>query len=637
MGNTAKYGYWLIVASFLFVAVSSTQAQDQTVGLFTYDTAIYRGYTLFAPMSSSATVLMDDFGRMVHSWEAVNAPAASVYLLDNGNLLRTNHLTGSAGAGGGVQIFDWDGNVVWDYVYWSDTYLQHHDIEPMPNGNVLILAWEYKTVAEAVAAGRNPALLDDTLLWPEHIVEVKPTGPTTGEIVWEWHLWDHLIQDFDPLADNYGVVEDHPELMDLNYAPTGNPDWIHANAIDYNAELDQIVISARTMNELWIIDHGTTTEEAAGNTGGRSGMGGAFLYRWGNPLVYRAGTAADQKLFGQHDVHWIPEGLPGAGNLLVYNNGQGRTEGNYSTVDEIVPAVGVGGRYARPASGEPFGPASAIWSYVADPPTSFYSNILSSAQRLPNGNTLICAGRIGKFTEIDENGQILWEYINPITATGGMNQGDVVQPGSNFVFRALRFTSDFPGLAGRTLIPETTLERYPITVSGTSHSPVNPESNNQVEVTTSITYDYQPAVVELKVGSGNDFWTIPMDADGVGEDGDFLYSAVVPAQAGPDVFYYIYVEASPDTSLYDPPNAPFIAYNYSVEGGLPYVCGDASGDGTVDVGDAVFLINYIFKSGAAPDPIEAGDANCDNQVNVGDAVYLIQHIFNSGPQPCCQF
>ncbi len=66
-----------------------------------------------------------------------------------------------------------------------------------------------------------------------------------------------------------------------------------------------------------------------------------------------------------------------------------------------------------------------------------------------------------------------------------------------------------------------------------------------------------------------------------------------------------------------------------------FVCGDANGDGAVNVGDAVFLINYVFKGGPAPSPVESGDANCDGATNVGDAVYLINYVFKSGPEPCC--
>src|SRR5262249_45333410 len=153
--------------------------------------------------------------------------------------------------------------------------------------------------------------------WTEAIFEVRPTRPSGGEIVWEWHAWDHLVQDFDRNRKNYGYVAAHPELVDINFN-TQTPDWLHFNAIDYNPALDQIVVSSRILSEIWVIDHSTTVKEAADHSGGRSGKGGDLLYRWGNPQVYRAGSPADQRLFNQHGVHWIAPGLPGAGHLLVF-------------------------------------------------------------------------------------------------------------------------------------------------------------------------------------------------------------------------------------------------------------------------------------------------------------------------------
>ena len=100
-----------------------------------------------------------------------------------------------------------------------------------------MIAWEYKTSAEAIAAGRDPNKLSDAM-WPDHIIEVRPTGSTTGDIVWEWHVWHHLIQDYDSSKANYGVVGNHPELVDINYVISSQSDWLHANSIDYNEEFD---------------------------------------------------------------------------------------------------------------------------------------------------------------------------------------------------------------------------------------------------------------------------------------------------------------------------------------------------------------------------------------------------------------
>ena len=286
----------------LFISSLSLSAQ-QTVGLFQYTSESFNGYTLFSPLRSSSTFLIDNCGWVVHRWESDFLPSQSVYLLENSHLLRaaktpgiTHPTINSGGGGERVQEIDAAGNILWDFTYFDPTHRMHHDIEPLPNGNVLILAWEYKSYGEAIAAGRNPALLPDLALWPEMIIEVKPNGTNSGEIVWEWHLWDHMIQDYDPSKANFGVVKDHPELLDLNFVSDipelGDADWVHLNSIDYNPELKQILFCSAGLNELYIIDHSTSTAEAASHSGGDSGKGGDLLYRWGNPLAYRNGTTA---------------------------------------------------------------------------------------------------------------------------------------------------------------------------------------------------------------------------------------------------------------------------------------------------------------------------------------------------------
>ena len=225
---------------------------------------------------------------------------------------------------------------------------------------------------------------------PTYLAEIEPVGPTGGNVVWEWRAWDHLVQDADPTKDNYGVVADHPELIDINFGEVASGTWLHANAIDYNEELDQIVFCARNTSELYVIDHSTTTAEAAGHEGGRWGHGGDLLYRWGNPQVYGRGDETDQVIWGAHGVVWIDEGLPGAGNIMVFNNGDHPNPADdYSSVEEILPPQSEPGVYLI-EPGQPFGPAVAEWRYgdVA----GFFSRTLGGAYRMPNGNTLICEG-----------------------------------------------------------------------------------------------------------------------------------------------------------------------------------------------------------------------------------------------------
>jgi hypothetical protein len=619
---------------FLLISASPIYSQDQTLGLFIYEEDAFDGYSMFSPLGSSNVYLIDMYGRVVHVWECEYPPGNSVYLYDDGSILRAARIGGPGSGGGRIQIYDWDGTKLWDFLYAGDDYYQHHDIEPMPNGNVLLLAWDHVSADTCIAHGRDPALIDGPELWPEKIVEVMPTGPTTGDIVWEWRTFDHVIQDFDNTKLNYGVVEDHPELMDFNWAIHGREDWLHGNSVQYTPVLDQICISLRTSSEIWVIDHSTTTEEAAGHTGGNSGMGGDILYRWGNPIVYRGGTAEDRMLWGQHDIRWIEEGLPGEGRMMVFNNGWERDE-DFSTVDEFTSTVDGNGDYPVPPPGTAHGPSNVHWQYMANPSTDFFSGAISGAHRLPNNNTLICEGNPGRYFEVTSQKNIVWEYVLPLKRGVPQHQGDSAMQVATF--RCTRIPADHPGLAGKDLTPTSIIELYPITYIGTMHSPSSPAYTETVTITTSIVYDHQPTDVDLSVDTGTGFWTVPMTYDGTGIDGEFLYSALVPpVSEGTKVTYYLNCIAAPDTTLNDPPNAPDILYKYTT--GIAPVCGDANNDGACNVGDAVFLISYIFRDGSPPVRDCAADANGDDSINIGDGVYVISYIFRAGAppvEPCC--
>lgn len=451
----------------LAFAIVLTASAQQTVGLFHYDVAASTGYNLFTPFNGTTTYMINNCGREIRQWPGNYRPGASTYLQPDGILLRTGRVPSNyfnaGGIGGRIERLDWNAMLVWSYEYTSATVHQHHDIEYMPNGNILLIAWESKTAVEAEAAGRNPATLGNGL-WPDHLVELEPVGSNGANIVWEWHVWDHLVQDFDNTKDNFGVVRDHPELVDINTggASLGQTDWLHTNSVAYNANLDQIVISVHTMNEFWVIDHSTTTAEAASHSGGNSGKGGDLLYRWGNPQNYDRGTAVDQQLFGQHNVHWIPESLPGGGNFIVFNNGVNRPAGAFSTVEEIAPpAIDSSGNYAIDP-GQDYGPTSPVWNYTAPVPTDFFSINISGASRMPNGNTLICVGARGRFFEVTPSGNIVWDYVSPIALGNAVAQGDI--PSGNFVFRVERYRPSYSGLQGNSISPGQPLEINPLPI-----------------------------------------------------------------------------------------------------------------------------------------------------------------------------
>src|SRR5438132_6624355 len=435
------------------------------LGLSINDPKACQGYTLLATIESSQTYLLDMQGKVVRTWESDCSPALCPLLLENGHLLRPGSIGNDSrvfgpgpGVGGRIQEFTWEGELVWDFRFYNARQLPHHDMTRLPNGNILLIVSDRKTAEEGIAAGRRPEMTGDSHLLPDSLVEIRPTGKTTGEVVWEWHLWDHLVQDFDKAKANYGNVALHAELVNINHGedelnpppaakagqtkpkadsnvaarttpsrpPRVNPDWTHFNGVAYNPELDQIAVSVHAFSEFWILDHGTTTAEAAGHAGGRSGKGGDLLYRWGNPRAYRAGSKANQKLFSQHNAHWIPRGLPGEGHLRVFNNGNGRADGSYSSVDELILPVDSQGRYAS-KPGTAYGPDQPLWSYTAAKKTEFYSTYISGAQRLANGNTLICSGANGTVFEVTPQKEIVWKYVNPVKRTQAV--GPLPRPG----------------------------------------------------------------------------------------------------------------------------------------------------------------------------------------------------------------
>ena len=439
------------------------------------------GLLFVAPLKSRFSYLLDPQGEVLHRWESRFFPGADTELLEDGSILRCGRVPNApalsaGGQGGCVQRIAWDGTVVWEYTLSDSNVLHHHDAEPMPNGNVLLLAWERKSAEEALARGRDPALLQGEDFWPDWIAEVKPAPPAGGEIVWEGLAWDHVIQDRDPDLLRHGSIAEHPELIDINgdrplrtrsleevaaeeerlvalgyageAAPSGSsaergapgadaaglePDWMHANSISYHPELDLIVISVRRFHEAWVIDHSTSTAEAAWHAGGRHGRGGNLLYRWGNPAAHGAGGAAERRLFFQHDVRWIPGGLPGAGNLICFNNGEGRPDGDHSSIEEWRLPIEPDGRILP-------GPDAPAWRFVAEPKESFYSAFISGVQRLPNGSTLITEGETGRLLEVSAGGRVLWEWRNPYGGEEGQTarSGRSARVPQKALFRAVK-------------------------------------------------------------------------------------------------------------------------------------------------------------------------------------------------------
>jgi hypothetical protein len=471
------------------------------------------GYTLVAPLSSGETSLVDLSGNTVHSWKSDKPPGHSVFLLDNGHLVRAeridNPLFFGGGQGGRLREFDWDGALVWEYTLSDEKFCAHHDFEMLPNGHVLLIAWENRSADEAKAAGRDPQGLEGGF-WPDCVLEVEPVRPVGGKVVWEWHAFDHLIQDRDPKLAHHGDVAAHPERIDINAggaerAPGADPeelaklkklgyvgdepqqrrgarggpggpgmgaDWLHTNAIDYRADLDLIVLSAHNLSEIWVIDHSTTTAEAASSKGGKRGKGGDLLLRWGNPQTHKAGKKDDRQLSGQHDAQWIAPGLAGAGHMLVFNNG-GRGDSRQSTVDEVALPLDEAA-LAKSMDVQALAALRPCWSFSS---AAISAGHISGAQRLANGDTLVTNGETGRLVEVDGKGEVVWEWLSPLKGDlrmGGPPGGrggrrgpppgdgppDGLPPGprpgrgmggmgdqAHGLFRCERYAPDFPGLA----------------------------------------------------------------------------------------------------------------------------------------------------------------------------------------------
>ncbi len=474
---------------------------DEPRGVRVHEAGASGGYVLLAPLNSKTIHLVDAEGKSVHTWKTEQPPGAATYLLANGHLLRCgqqdpNPRFHGGGIGGHVQELDWDGNLVWEYELDNDQLTQHHDVKLLPNGNVLVIAWEYHSKEEAAAHGRMSAYCNEEGLWTDTILEVKPIRPKGGEVVWKWRTWDHLVQDLDATKPGYASVAAHPERIDLNAdcrylakqeseeerakrekleremkrlgyaggdekkekqdksgakdpakdaAPKLESDWLHTNAVDYLAEQDLILLSTPHLNEIWVVDHSTSTSEAAGESGGRWKHGGGLLYRWGNPRNWGHGEAADRRLFYQHNAGWLAGEKPGELRVLLYNNGRDRPGEEFSSIDELVLPFDPARGFVREKD-EAFGPEEVAWTYTE--PAHFFSPFISGVQRLASGNTLVCEGVKGRVFEITRAGEIVWDFWSPLggdiepSKTGG-------KAPPNALFRATRIAKDDPRLLGR--------------------------------------------------------------------------------------------------------------------------------------------------------------------------------------------
>jgi len=467
----------------------------------------YKGYTLFTPLRQTEghfwTYLIDMQGNVVHKYVRPLRPNNYSYLMEDGNFLHTERIDAEVPwlrFGGNIEVLDWDGNVVWEWDASTPEYAQHHDVIKIYNKKLkeetfLVVVWTPKTREEALAKGVDPSVDQYTEgMWSSDAVyEVNKKK----EIVWKWDLADHLINGTNPEWGNYGRLEENPGKFDINYIRSDRHedgiygprrDWVHANSVDYNEKLDHVVVNFRRTYEFVVIDHSKTfvsTTDWQANYNAAASDDGDFLYRFGHPqqynqheVPYSFNDHGNIQTYGAHDVQWIRDAaykggpaLPGAGNILLFENGTFDPDKRQSKIFEINPHIGpdnkiadhyvnppeAGYKTSRGGKGSGYRLSNqVVWSFDDGGSHSFFSGNISGCQRLPNGNTLICSGAPGHIFEVTTDKEVVWEYLNPITRDG--TPKTILKGGeASNVFRAYRYGPDYPGLAGKKLVPLGTL------------------------------------------------------------------------------------------------------------------------------------------------------------------------------------
>jgi hypothetical protein len=475
----------LVLCAFTLSAQESFMVQTETRY---WDAAkTYNGYTLFG--TRGVSYLIDFEGHIIHTWQIGTNPRFT----EAGTLL--DAVGGNPSNQNSWKELDWSGNTVWQYTETRSNYHGHHDFAKIYNPKLgdstfIYIANKDLTSAQCLAAGCDAS---QTYTNPQMdaVVEVN----RAGTVIWEWCFFDHVVQDMYPALPTYGVIANTPGKIDLNIRGNGvKSDWNHCNSLDYNQDKDMIVINS-VHGEFYVIDHGNTfiPNDPDSSIALAASSLGDFKYRFGDPAKYDHGdppsvndnwekaSAGHKQLGGSHDIQWIKPGLPGAGNFLVFNNAQNLFElSGQSYIVEINPYLNSSGTTTSnfidpPDAGYTIlnSPNSnlmkekrnrskqIVWTYSSKNNTSFYSTIGSSAQRLPNGNTLVCAMNDGHFFEVSPTDtSIVWEYTNPMTRDGLKHIKVDNYPTYNGVFRAYRYAADHPALDGHDLTPGNTMTGY---------------------------------------------------------------------------------------------------------------------------------------------------------------------------------
>ncbi len=441
----------LFLCVLFIVATFTSNSAQNTIGVLSASDLVAEGYTLIPASGDKDVYLIDNCGRIVHDWNTECRETLANYIDKAGNLIRSCREEGFAtggGVGGKLERYSWDGEREWFITIADDRYHLHHDFEVLDNGNILILAYERFTVKEWKELGSTTTLMEGDV-FSEAILEIQPVESKEYEIVWEWHLSDHLVQDVSADFIGFGDIMENKSKMDINVNTAGTvKDWIHFNSISYNDETNQIILSSKFLNEIYVIEKTETSDVAAADSGGRYEVGGDFLYRWGNESNYDKSSSSGSQIANQHNVQWFGKET---NTISIFNNGD---EGESSVLEVILPQTNEK-NYVNLE--EHYEDASIVRTVLNIDEESFYSSVTSGAQRLENGNMIFTISKENRIVEVDKDNKVVWLYIIPINSGTRMNQGDNPEKGSS-IFNINKYSSSYEGLVGRDLESTEPLE-----------------------------------------------------------------------------------------------------------------------------------------------------------------------------------
>lgn len=461
----------LFIGIFLFVY--SYSYSQNLLGTRVHTPEAHDGYTLITPSMSHKSFLINNCGEVINEWESPNISETATYLTPEGHLIKTcisEKPTGLQfyGKGGLIEMWSWDNELLWYYDFNSLTETTNHDIAIMPNGHLLVLF--SRLINEDIA--KELGKTSNGPIYATVVKEIKMIGTDQMEVIWEWDVADHFIQDRHSDKPNYGIIQDHPQRLNINYIPLdphGNPntsnqaDMFHANGIDYNPELDQIMITLRNFSEIWIIDHSTTTAEAKKSSGGAYGKGGDLLFRYGNPRTYNAGTVADQILRNPHAGEWIQSNKRLGGNIMIFNNGYSRslsTEMEREGYSEVLVITNPYDSYTSESDYTNGSHSMILMEYGGQPGSPFKSKVMSNANVLSNGNILINVSNGSLIQEITSTRELVWEYRIPTNHDEEVgHEGPIARNGA---FKVTKYDVDLPMFSNKNMNPKRHLGLFEI-------------------------------------------------------------------------------------------------------------------------------------------------------------------------------